>query len=62
MAAAFDSKVAPCGSEDTKSGGYVGCAVGLEAACVADFLLLRVPEREVILSIVVESCWAKLVL
>jgi hypothetical protein len=53
MTAAFDSKVAPCGSEDTKSGGYVGCTVRLEAACVTDFLLLRVPEREVILSIVV---------
>jgi len=53
MAAAFDGKVAPCRSKNMKSGGYVGCAGGLETACVADFLLLCVPEREVILPIVV---------
>jgi hypothetical protein len=52
VAATLDGKVAPSASENKKSGSNVSLVGRLKAACVLDFILLGVPEREVVLSIV----------
>jgi hypothetical protein len=62
VAATLDGKVTPSASEHTKSGSNVILVGRLETACVLDFVLLGVPEREVILSVVMQSRRSKFTL
>jgi len=55
VAATLDGKVAPSIGKDTKSDSNIVLVRRLKAACVLDFILLGVPECEVVPSVVVQS-------